>query len=71
VNAKGWKRMTHMGVKEQAIHSPRKRLVPPIHILIPWNFGEVSVVFGPQMVQMLLMFNLSIVNPGTTHGDWT
>ena len=69
MNAKSWKRMTYMRVEKQGIHSPRKRFIPPIHILILRNFGEVSVVFGPHMVQVLLMFKLSIVNPGTTDGD--
>ena len=52
-----------MRVEEKTVHAPRVGLVAAIHIFVVWNCREVAIVFGPQVVQVVLVFHFRIVDP--------
>jgi hypothetical protein len=54
-------------VEEKAIHSPRIGLRSLVQVIERRDFGEVSIVLGPEVIEMRLVLYLSIVDPRNAH----
>lgn len=58
-----------MRVEEQAIHSPRVRLAPPVHVFKSRDFGKMTIVLGTKVIKMCLVLYFSIIDPGYADSD--
>jgi hypothetical protein len=53
-----------MGIKEEAVRSPRVWLDTLIEVVVRRHLGQMTIVFLPDMFFMFSMFGLNVAYPG-------
>jgi len=61
--------MTHMLVKEEAVHAPGEGLAAPVEEVIRWGLRELSAVLVLEVLNVSSMLGLSVVDPGCADSD--
>ena len=59
-----------MWVEEKSVHSPRKRFRSLVQIFKGRQLGKFAIVLSFNVVQMSLVFDFGIGNPGNAHSNW-